>query len=619
MTTKFEEIIENPMIFKKILDEVLHDWSGSYDIMPVEDPHDREIKSHEKFAKFCQKVRSSENGLRRCVKCDLDYSKKAGETGKPAYYLCHAGLMDLAVPIIVDGELIATIFCGQHRSTDKKIEKNGLERTKKTERELGIKNDELLKLREETPALSIDKITDIQEKLSEVATYVSNLGSRKLEAEKAKRALSLRLREAATIQEILLELSEVQDNVKAFWEKLSTVLKKICKTIGAEHGMFLTCKQTVLNSNKEGVVQAIANLSDDLLGESLQCNPLISKALANMQPIVEEIDNEYFSGFLFEKLRKITADNGGRKIAIVPIKLEPNHDGVMIFVLTNSRDMASGIEIEEEIGLLTQAGLHIATAFGNCLLYQKQKELANVQTDWLEDVSHQILAPITGILGQTENLARSYNSWQKNNPLRIENTLVNLVELSDWATRMTKNFAWVAKSTTHKREINLRLEEDVAGKLIGYARNVQGLARTRGVKTVHVDIDTVKYLNRKVLIDKNLFKQAIANLLDNAVKYASPRTEVVISSSFTPRQGTINIINYGIPILEAEAEIIFDRYYRTDAAKKKYSVGSGIGLGIAREILRLHGGDLSVIPSIQTVVGWRTVFVATLPLYKETN
>lgn len=611
--TKFEQIIGNPRIFKMILDEVMHDWPGSYDIMPVESPQDREIKDYEKFAEFCQKVRSNEEGLRRCMQCDLDFSKAAGKSGKPMHYLCHAGLMDIAVPIVVEGELIATIFCGQHRNKDADAEKKAVIKTKRTETELGFKQGELLKLRGRTPALPYNTVKDFQEKLLEVATYVSGLGSSKLEAERAKKELSARLRETDAIQNILLDLSEILDDFDIFWRKLDVVLEKICEIIGADFGIFVTCRTSSSVDEESGFVQSIANLPTSFIGRILTCNPVISNALEEMNAIIDDASHFRYSEGLMGELKNFVADPAKSIIAIVPIRLEPEKEGVMLFWLSESRDTNVSLNIKDEINLLTQAGTHIATAYGNCLLYQKQKELAEVQSDWLEDVSHQILAPITGIMGQAENLSESFRTWQKTSPQRIENTLQNLVELSNWATRMARNFAWVAKGQNHF-SMNMMLEEDVPGRLIGYARNVQGLARTCEVYSVHVESESVKRLNGKIIIDNKLFKQAVTNLLDNAIKYADSGTNVIISAGISSKFGLIKITNYGIPILESEIEKIFSRYYRTEVAKNKYSVGSGIGLGIAREIMRFHSGDLNVSPSTKTENGWKTTFVISLPL-----
>lgn len=616
-TTKFEEIIGNPKMFKVILDEFFRDRPGAYDIMPVERPRNRQFKDHTRIVKFCQKVRSTKEGFNRCMNCDIENAEKAKKDAKPLHYMCHAGLMDIAVPIIVENELVATIFCGQSISNDEKSQDEAIRRTSTTELELGYTKGELLKLREVVPVLSKEQAEEVKNKLWEIATFFSDLGSSRLAAERAKRDLSYRLRETEAVQEILLELSNIVDDVEKFWKRLDVVLQKICVIIGADFGLFVTCETPALNGENKGLVRSLANLPTSLLGSFLICDPKIAKALRDMSPIIESISDELLSGDFVIKMRERLSTQGKQsKMAIVPVRLEPEHEGAMIFFVPNYKDVSRGLEIKEELSLLTQAGTQIATAYGNCLLYQKQKELAEIQNDWLEDVSHQILAPITGILGQAENLSRSFRTWRNTNPQRIENTLENLVELSNWATRMARNFAWVAKGQKNHFDMNMNmmLEEDVPGRLIGYARNVQGLARTSDVYKVHVDSDSVKQLNGKIVIDNKLFKQAVTNLLDNAVKYADPKTDVVIDASMSQKHGFIKITNYGIPILESEVKKVFDRYYRTESAKEKYSVGSGIGLGIAREIMHFHSGNLTVSPSVKTEEGWRTTFVISLPL-----
>src|SRR5687768_11911691 len=161
MVTKFEKIIDNPRIFKIILDEFFRDWPGSYDVMPVENHEERFFKSHDKFAAFCRKVRTKKEGNKRCMGCDIKYSQQAKDQGEPKYYMCHAGLMDIAVPIIVGDELIATIFCGQSRPKDKDLEEKALNLSIKTERALGFKRGELLRLRKQTPVISLEQVEDL--------------------------------------------------------------------------------------------------------------------------------------------------------------------------------------------------------------------------------------------------------------------------------------------------------------------------------------------------------------------------------------------------------------------------------------------------------------------------
>jgi signal transduction histidine kinase len=83
-------------------------------------------------------------------------------------------------------------------------------------------------------------------------------------------------------------------------------------------------------------------------------------------------------------------------------------------------------------------------------------------------------------------------------------------------------------------------------------------------------------------------KRCIGNLIDNAVKYGKRATLVVAD---TPAELTITVRDEGPGIPEAELERVFEPFYRLDASRNRATGGSGLGLTIARNIARAHGGE----------------------------
>lgn len=66
------------------------------------------------FTEFCiDRTRGTQEGLRRCINCDVKGGEESARTGRPAVYFCHAGLMDFGAPIIIDGELVGSVLGGQ--------------------------------------------------------------------------------------------------------------------------------------------------------------------------------------------------------------------------------------------------------------------------------------------------------------------------------------------------------------------------------------------------------------------------------------------------------------------------------------------------------------------------
>ncbi len=111
--------------------------------------------------------------------------------------------------------------------------------------------------------------------------------------------------------------------------------------------------------------------------------------------------------------------------------------------------------------------------------------------------------------------------------------------------------------------------------------------------------------------DKERMKQVFINLLKNAIRYSMPSTEhnkIDIFYKLENNVHEIRFVNYGIGVKEEEKETIFELFHRGEAAKKKYTRGTGMGLYIVRDIMRAHGGDCHVRRLHNP-----TEFVITLP------
>lgn len=110
--------------------------------------------------------------------------------------------------------------------------------------------------------------------------------------------------------------------------------------------------------------------------------------------------------------------------------------------------------------------------------------------------------------------------------------------------------------------------------------------------------------------DARLLARALMNLLDNAIKYNRAGGSVIVSGSINPANAVIRISNTGVSMPSVTQERIFDRFFRGDLSHSKETTGHGLGLSIAREIARAHGGDVTLLHSDSH----STEFVIVLPL-----
>ena len=113
-----------------------------------------------------------------------------------------------------------------------------------------------------------------------------------------------------------------------------------------------------------------------------------------------------------------------------------------------------------------------------------------------------------------------------------------------------------------------------------------------------------------VQADDDLLAQIIGNLISNAVKFGDPEGLIDIKLAEQDWQAVLTVSNTGVPIPQADHSKVFDRFYRADAARSRDIEGSGLGLSLAREMARAHGGDLTLLCSDSTL----TTFSLRLPL-----
>ena len=112
-----------------------------------------------------------------------------------------------------------------------------------------------------------------------------------------------------------------------------------------------------------------------------------------------------------------------------------------------------------------------------------------------------------------------------------------------------------------------------------------------------------------VLGDAQWLKQALINLLDNALRYTPSGGAVTIRLQAVGQEVTVGVEDTGHGIEPEHIPHLFERFYRTDWARAKDAAGTGLGLPIVKEIMEAHGGSISVTSQVLT----GSVFTLRLP------
>ncbi len=131
----------------------------------------------------------------------------------------------------------------------------------------------------------------------------------------------------------------------------------------------------------------------------------------------------------------------------------------------------------------------------------------------------------------------------------------------------------------------------------------QAAARKITLEVAPVDAGLYVMANRRDLAS------AVANLVDNAIKYSEPGAAVSVGAGRTDDRACLWVRDQGIGIPRRDQERIFERFYRVDRARSRSTGGTGLGLAIVRHVAAYHGGDVTV----DSVEGEGSVFTLCLP------
>ncbi|AXK73209.1 response regulator [Lysobacter sp. TY2-98] len=286
---------------------------------------------------------------------------------------------------------------------------------------------------------------------------------------------------------------------------------------------------------------------------------------------------------------------------VVPLRRAPQDERAsVLFVAGLSPRLVLDGEYERFLQL---AGAQVANATADAAAFEDQArraeqlaELDRAKTAFFSNVSHELRTPLTLILSPLDELeshvdtdARELLHTARRNGRRLQRLVNTLLDFSRIeAGRMEANFQ--------------RLDA------AAYTQDLASMFRS-AVERAGIDFDIrVMPVVEPVYLDRRLWEKVVFNLLSNAFKFTlagritvevidrGPRFELVVSDT-----------GGGIP-LDAQARL-FERFYRVEGARGRSIEGSGIGLALVQELVRLHGGQVGV----HSVPGQGSRFTVSIP------
>lgn len=229
------------------------------------------------------------------------------------------------------------------------------------------------------------------------------------------------------------------------------------------------------------------------------------------------------------------------------------------------------------------------------------EELAlRAREDLVASVSHELRTPLTSIIGYLE---LALDDEKMDAATREQ---LRIAERN--ATRLRELVADIlAMSAASRHGVGFSLEpapSDIAEIVESAVTSVAPRAVAHGIR-----IDTTGVSTCPALVDPHRLRQVVDNLLSNAVKYNARGGVVTVSVTREDDAAVVTVADDGPGISPTEQGRVFERFFRADAVRNSSVHGSGLGLAISRDIVRAHGGDITM----QTEPGAGSVFTVRLP------
>ena len=237
---------------------------------------------------------------------------------------------------------------------------------------------------------------------------------------------------------------------------------------------------------------------------------------------------------------------------------------------------------------------------------------------FVADASHELRTPLTSIRG----FAELHRQGAVTDPDELSRLLGRIEDEAQRMGLLVDDLLLLARLDQQRPHRQARVDlVAVASAAVEAARaGAPGRTITLDVPRTEdgddgSDIDVTEGGTAELAVtgDEDRLRQVVANLLDNALAYSAPETPVTVRLGCTERDGqelaALDVVDRGPGLTPAQSERVFERFYRTDAARSRARGGTGLGLSIVAAITSAHGGAVEV----DSTVGEGSTFRVLLP------
>lgn len=225
--------------------------------------------------------------------------------------------------------------------------------------------------------------------------------------------------------------------------------------------------------------------------------------------------------------------------------------------------------------------------------HTREMKLAEQRVNFVSQVSHELKTPLTNIRLYAELLGENQREDDSEEAGKFRRYLEVITNESHRLSRLIANVLNFGRSKKNRlvlrREMG-QVDEIIKATLKMFAPSLQA----KGVK-IHFQ----KGAAGRVAVDPDALEQILNNIFSNTEKYGTSGARLDIKSTRQGDRTCITVRDHGPGIARRDADRIFEPFYRVSSRITDGVAGTGIGLSIARDLARLHGGDLTLVATDQ--------------------
>jgi two-component system phosphate regulon sensor histidine kinase PhoR len=232
------------------------------------------------------------------------------------------------------------------------------------------------------------------------------------------------------------------------------------------------------------------------------------------------------------------------------------------------------------------------------------RRLETLRREFVANVSHELKTPLTAICGLTETLIDDEGM----DPPTTRRFLEKIQKQSERLATLVRDLLTLSRVESEEASLEkllLDLREPVR-------ESFKGLVAAGEEKALVLALEAP---DGPVVVhgDRELLRQLVDNLVDNAIKYTRQGGRICVRLRTDAANATLEVQDTGIGIAPSDQPRIFERFYRVDKARSRDLGGTGLGLSIVKHITLAHDGQVS----IDSVLGEGSTFRVRLPLAPE--